>query len=214
MEPIVPFRLLITVVEVAATMAFALSGFAAGARKRLDVVGLFAVAFLAAFGGGTLRDVLLDRRPFFWVEHVEYIWLIFFMSFAAVPLLRRRGVDFGRRAIEMTDAVGLGLFSIVGTSQALEMQLPAFVAVMMGVITGIFGGVMRDVVCGELPAVFHDRRPYAICAFAGGWVYLGLDALQLAPLLSFLAGIVVVTGLRMAALVTGWRVPGWPEDRP
>ena len=133
------FQLLIAAIEFAATLAFALSGFIEAARRRMDVVGVFAVAFITAFGGGTVRDVLLDRRPFFWVEHQAHVWLIFLLSLVAVPWLRARHHQFTERAILVPDALGLGLFTVTGVSLAWDAGMPVFVSAMMGVITGVFG---------------------------------------------------------------------------
>lgn len=206
------FQLLIAAIEFAATLAFALSGFIEAARRRMDVVGVFAVAFITAFGGGTVRDVLLDRRPFFWVEHQAHVWLIFLLSLAAVPWLRARHHRFTERAILLPDALGLGLFTVTGVGLAYEAGTPVFVSAMMGVITGVFGGVMRDVICNEVPYVFRDHRPYALCAFVGAWVYLGMNALAVTPLVSLGVAVVLIAGLRLLAVLTGWSVPGWREE--
>jgi uncharacterized membrane protein YeiH len=213
MHPMLRIDVLITVVEVCATLAFAVSGVIEAARKRMDIVGVFAVAFIAAFGGGTLRDLLLDKRPFFWVQHQEYVWLIFIVSLAAIPLLRLRRHQLTEWAMHVSDALGLGLFSVAGTSQALEVQMPLFSASLMGVITAVFGGVLRDIICNEIPTVFRDRRPYALCSFIGCWSYLVLHLLAVPALVSFGAGIAVAAGLRMMALARGWRVPSWPIIR-
>ena len=166
-----PFlSLALTVVEAAATLAFALSGLLEAARKRLDAVGVCIVAGLAAFGGGTLRDVLLDRRPFFWVAHSEWLWILLALCAGAMAFLRARHFAPTERAMQWPDALGLGLFSASGTQLALAQELPAIVAVLMGVITAVVGGVLRDIVCNEIPTALRDHRPYAICAFAGGWV--------------------------------------------
>jgi uncharacterized membrane protein YeiH len=138
----------------------------------MDVVGVFTVAFIAAFGGGTLRDILLDKRPLFWVIHQEYAILIFVLALVATPLIRTLRQIVSERLIVIADAVGLGLFSVAGVSSALDAHMPLFIASMMGVITGIFGGVMRDIVCNEVPMVFRDGKPYAICAFLGNWMFL------------------------------------------
>lgn len=195
--------------ELAATVAFTLSGVMVAARSRLDAVGVYAVAFLAAFGGGTLRDLLLDQRPFFWVRHVEYLWGVLALSTAAMLFMRRRHFEPTEKAIQVPDAIGLGLFAAVGLNVAVEAGMPALVAVLMGVVTPVFGGVLRDIVCNEVPTAFRDHRPYALCAFAGGWVYLGLLALG-APEWLTLAGTVGVTaGLRLLALWRDWRLPPW-----
>jgi uncharacterized membrane protein YeiH len=195
--------------ELAATIAFTLSGVMVAARSRLDAVGVYAVAFLAAFGGGTLRDLLLDQRPFFWVRHVEYLWGVLALATAAMLFMRRRHFEPTERAIQVPDALGLGLFAAIGVDLATRAGMPALVAVLMGVVTGVFGGVLRDIVCNEIPTAFRDHRPYALCAFAGGWVYLGLAALAAPEWLALGATVAISAGLRLLALWRDWRLPLW-----
>lgn len=197
------------VVELAATAAFALAGIMEGARKRLDAVGVCVVGFLAAFGGGTLRDLLLDQRPFFWVSHVEVLWAVLALCVLAMAFLRGRHFELTEKAIQWPDALGLGLFAATGVHQTLMLGLPAVVAVLMGLITGVFGGVLRDVVCNQIPTAFHDHRPYAVCAFAGGWVYVGLWTLATPGWIALLASVTVTAGLRGFALWRNWELPAW-----
>ena len=204
--------LLLTVVEATATIAFALSGLLEAARKRLDAVGVCVVAGLAAFGGGTLRDVLLDRRPFFWVEHATWLWVLLALCVAAMVLLRARHIAPTAKAMQWPDALGLGLFSASGTQLALAQGMPAIVAVLMGVVTATFGGVLRDIVCNEIPSAFRDHRPYAVCAFAGGWVLVGGHALGLPDGASVLAAAGTACGLRALALITDYRLPSWSAE--
>ncbi len=199
--------------ELAATVAFTLSGVLAAARSRLDAVGVYVVAFLAAFGGGTLRDLLLDQRPFFWVRHVEYLWGVLALATAAMLFLRQRHFAPTERLIQWPDAIGLGLFAAVGVDMAADAGMPALVAVLMGVVTGAFGGVLRDIVCNEIPTVLRDHRPYALCAFAGGWAYLGLDALDAPEWLALALTVTTVAGLRLLALWRDWRLPLWQIER-
>ncbi|MCC2676521.1 MAG: putative rane protein [Ramlibacter sp.] len=201
--------LLLTVVEALATLAFALSGLLEAARKRLDAVGVCLVAGLAAFGGGTLRDVLLDRRPFFWVAHSEWLWVLLGLCAAAMLFLRAKHFAPTERAMQWPDALGLGLFSASGTQLALAQDLPGIVAVLMGVITATFGGVLRDIVCNEIPTALRDHRPYAICAFIGGWVLVVAQHLGVPPGLGLIVGAAGATGLRVLALVTGFTLPRW-----
>ena len=196
-------------VEIAGTAAFALSGILEGARKRLDAVGVCVVGFLAAFGGGTLRDLLLDQRPFFWVRHVEMLWGVLALCVLAMLFLRARHFAPTERAMQWPDALGLGLFTATGVHQALLLDMPALVAVLMGLITGVFGGVLRDVVCNQIPTAFHDHRPYAVCAFAGGWLYVGLWQMEAPGWLALLACVAVTAGLRGLALWRDWQLPGW-----
>ena len=196
-------------VELSATAAFALSGVLEGARKRLDAVGVCVVGFLAAFGGGTLRDLLLDQRPFFWVRHVEMLWGVLALCVLAMLFLRARHFAPTERAMQWPDALGLGLFTATGVHQALLLDMPTLVAVLMGLITGVFGGVLRDVVCNQIPTAFHDHRPYAVCAFAGGWLYVGLWQMEAPGWLALLACVAVTAGLRGLALWRDWQLPGW-----
>jgi uncharacterized membrane protein YeiH len=193
---------LIKIIEILAILVGAFSGFVEARAKKMDVVGVFTVAFITAFGGGTLRDILLDRRPLFWVTHQEYAILIFVLALLAVPLIRQIREIISNRLIVVADALGLGLFSVAGVSTALDAGMPLFIASMMGVITGIFGGILRDIVCNEVPMVLRDGRPYAICAFVGCWIYLGLQALNVHAEFALWFSALLITGLR---LVT-WRM--------
>jgi len=165
---------LLTWMEGIAIFAYAISGLIEARRRQLDVVGAFVIAFLAAFGGGTLRDLLLERRPFYWVEHQNYVLAVFLLSLFSPFILKPISSMITRRVLLIADAVGLGLFSISGTALAIAMDLPMFTSVMMGVITGVFGGVLRDVLCNEVPMILRDSRPYATCAFVGCWAYIAL----------------------------------------
>jgi uncharacterized membrane protein YeiH len=180
--------------EVVGTLAFALSGLIEAARKRLDVVGMAMVTFLAAFGGGTIRDILLDRRPFFWVENSFWLWAVLAPT---------------ERATAWPDAFGLGVFAAGGTQIALAAELPAIVAVIMGVITAVVGGVLRDVVVNEIPRAFVDHQPYSVLAFTGSWVVVGLNLLGWPGYFAVAVGAVVIIVLRICAMVFGWRLPSW-----
>ena len=206
--------LLQTSVEALATVAFAVSGMLEAARKRLDVVGVCVVAGLAAFGGGTLRDILLDRRPFFWVEHAAWLWVLFVLCLGAMQTLRSHHFELTERAMLWPDAVGLGLFSASGTRIALDMQMPAIVAVLMGVITAVVGGVLRDIVCNEIPRALKDRQPYAICAFIGTWILVLAPRQGWPEWLGMVAAAATVVLLRALTLVSGYRLPAWDPDAP
>jgi uncharacterized membrane protein YeiH len=194
---------LLFLVEVVAVLAGAFSGFAEAQRKDMDIVGVYVVAFLTAFGGGTLRDVLLDRRPFFWVEHQQYLIIILAMTLVATPLLRLAQRIIPNGAFVAADAVGLAFFSISGVALALEAGMSSLVASIMGVVTGVFGGVLRDVVLNEVPMVLRDGRPYAIAAFIGCWLYILMVQAGASE------GLALWTA---AALTTGFRLLAWRYD--
>jgi uncharacterized membrane protein YeiH len=198
--------------EAAATVAFAFSGLIEGARKRLDAVGVCVVAGLAAFGGGTLRDILLDRRPFFWVEHAAWLWALLALCSGAMLFMRARHFEPTERAMQWPDALGLGLFTAGGTDIALNSAMPPIVAVLMGMVTAVFGGVLRDIVCNDIPRAFRDRIPYAVCSFAGGWVLVLAQALPAPAWAALLASAATATLLRVLALLRGWSLPAWQAD--
>jgi uncharacterized membrane protein YeiH len=204
--------LLQIIVEAGATLAFALSGLLAAARKRLDAVGVCLVAGLAAFGGGTLRDVLLDRRPFFWVAHSEWLWALLALCVGAMAFLRARHFAPTERAMQWPDALGLGLFSASGTQLALAQELPGIVAALMGMITATFGGVLRDIVCNEIPTALRDHRPYAICAFAGGLVLVLAQHAGMPHGWALVLAAVTASSLRVVALITGYTLPRWSSE--
>ncbi|MEZ5738344.1 MAG: trimeric intracellular cation channel family protein [Burkholderiaceae bacterium] len=193
--------------EVLGLIAFAVAGYLEAERREMDPVGHFALAFLTAFGGGTLRDLLIDRRPLFWVEHQEWVLIVLLLCLALPWVTRLRPLHAQSRIIQVTDALGMGLFAVSGAAFALQAQMPLFVASMMGVITASFGGVMRDIVCNEVPRVFQRTELYATCAFAGAWLYIGLTLLGAPQPVAMAAGTLLAFVLRVAALAWGWTLP-------
>jgi uncharacterized membrane protein YeiH len=200
-------------VEVLATIAFAASGLVAAARKKLDVFGVCMVSGVAAFGGGTLRDILLDKRPFFWVEHSAWVWALLLLCPLAMVLMPKRHIVFTEKAIEIPDAFGLGLFCSLGTLNASLAGMPNIVAVLMGIVTAVFGGVLRDLLCNSLPKTFSDHQPYAVLAFIGGWLLLGLRAHGLPDWLSISIAALITTSLRLLSIRQGWSLPGWRDQK-
>jgi len=194
-------------IEIIATFAFALSGIIAGIKKRMDLVGLCIVSGVSAFGGGTLRDVLLDRRPFFWVSHSTWLWGLITLCLLAMFFMRERQITLTEKAIQIPDALGLGLFTALGTQIALGLGMPAIVAALMGMMTAVFGGVLRDICCNEIPKAFNDHQPYAVLAFLGSWVLIGLSVLNLPEWFTLLLSASFTTLLRWLAIQFKWKLP-------
>ena len=199
--------LALAVMEAIAIMAYSISGFIEARTRRLDAVGTFLVALATAFGGGTVRDVLLERRPFYWVQHQNYVLVIFVMSLFAPMTFRAISRVISERVLLVADAIGLGLFSVSGTSLALDAQMPWFTSVMMGVLTGVFGGVIRDVLCNEVPLILRDSRPYATCAFVGCWIYVLLDYMNFDTVYSVLIGTAFILVARLVTFKLDVRLP-------
>ena len=196
------------VLEAAAVVVSAVSGMITAARKRMDIVGTYCLAVVTALGGGTLRDLLIDRRPFFWVSHEEYLLVIVVLcvGFVYSKAVYERVSRWHGQAV-FVDAMGLALFTLTGTGFALNQGMPPFVASLIGVITGTFGGVLRDVVSTEIPVVFRPGELYAVSSFAGAWAFLGSTWLGASPLLGAGLGFVTIVALRMVSVRFGVRVP-------
>lgn len=165
---------LLKTIEILGIFAFAITGIIEARRKQMDIIGTYSVAMVTAFGGGTLRDVLIAHYPLFWMQNYNYPIFILVLSVLSIFILRKK--ESFSASVVMTlgvlDALGLGLFSAVGTSYALSGGVYWFNAVLIGVITGVFGGVMRDVICNEVPVFFKQSQLYATCSFVGSLIFV------------------------------------------
>lgn len=197
----------IGIIEFLAILTFAYTGLVEARKKDMDFVGACTLALVTAFGGGTVRDVLLNRRPLYWVEHYEYVIVIFILSGVFYWLFRSNRGLFNDTLINTIDALGLGLFSASGVALALENKIPVVPASLIGVITAVAGGVIRDVFCNEIPSIFQRVRLYVTCAFVGIWVYIALDYFGFSALVCVISCTLVAFLLRMAALKFDIRLP-------
>ena len=191
-------------IEFVAVLAAAFSGFAEARNKKMDPVGVFTVAFITAFGGSTLRDVLLDRRPFFWVQHQHYVVLILVLTLLAMPVMRLAQRVVPNALFVVADAIGLGFFSIAGVVVAADLGSPPIVAAMMGVVTGVFGGVLRDVILNEVPMVLRDGKPYALAALVGCVFFLLVVAAGWPPELATWIAAALIVAIRLISWRWNW----------
>lgn len=197
------------ILEIIGTVAFGASGLIAAARKKLDMVGVVLLVLVTAFGGGTLRDLLLNREPFFWMQNEIWIWILAAAAILIQFLVKARNVELSAKAVDWPDAIGLGVFAASGTQIALAAGHTPLIATIMGVITAAFGGLIRDVLIAEIPGLVNDHQLYASLAFVGGlfiWLlqYLGMDAT-----LATLIGALTVIVARIVAMRLGWKLPAW-----
>ncbi len=194
-------------------VAFALSGVFAGMKRHIDPVGVFILAFSTAFGGGMLRDLIIDRRPFYWIDHESYVYATILIV-AVAPLINRYFLK-NRDAYNVyifADAIGLGIFCISGCSLSLAAGLPMLSSVIIGCITGVFGGLMRDVFLNTLPAVVADQQPYAVVGFVGCWFFILLLELGLSLDGSIWLGMIFIVVLRMVCVWRHWRIAFFSQD--
>jgi uncharacterized membrane protein YeiH len=188
------FIILLTYLAVTAS---AISGALEARKHEMDIVGATTVAFVTAFGGGTLRDLMLGRTPIFWLVDPGLSIATFGIAIVSFYLVDRVSETF----LDIADALGLGFFSILGATFALQMDLSLLVVSLMGVVTGVFGGVLRDVICNKIPHIFkRGTRLYATCSFAGVWIFILLARLQVDMSIASWIGTLVVFGIRVLAL--------------
>jgi uncharacterized membrane protein YeiH len=186
---------------------FAVSGALTAGRKNMDLFGVIVVAVVTAIGGGTVRDVLLDRHPVFWIEDPTYLVVI--LAAAGATLAYGRYFTPPRASLLYADAFGLALFTFVGAEVAYEAGVSGLIVVVMGTITGAAGGVMRDVLCAEMPLILR-REIYATASIAGGAIYVFLVEMGAGPPFVSLVPIATVFVLRVTAIRFDLHVPPLP----
>lgn len=188
---------LVLILTYLAVGASAVSGALEARKQDMDIVGAATVAFATAFGGGTLRDLLLGRTPIFWLVDPWLSIATFAIAIGAFYLVKK----ISDNLLVIPDALGLGFFSVLGATYALQMGLSLLVVSIMGVITGMFGGILRDILCNRVPSVFkRDTELYATCAFLGAWVYIILIQLGVDAVIASWSGTLSAFALRMVAV--------------
>ncbi|PKM04904.1 MAG: hypothetical protein CVV16_03185 [Gammaproteobacteria bacterium HGW-Gammaproteobacteria-6] len=177
---------------------FAISGALVAGRKSMDLFGVLVIAIVTALGGGTLRDAILDNHPVPWIANELYI-LVAVLAALGTVLWVRLTRPIHEIGLLIADAFGLAIFTVIGTQVALDQQVPISAAVIMGVMTGVAGGVMRDIICNEIPLIFQ-REIYATASIAGSLVYILLHQLNTASNLDITLAVLTVLGIRLAAI--------------
>ena len=195
------------ILDVIGVLAFALTGMVEGVRKGADLFGIGFLAFVTAFGGGTVRDLLLDRRPFFWVENEFWLWLLIGIAILAPFILRSRFIEITEKTVRWPDAVGLGAFSANGTLIALESGESVLVAALIGVVTAGVGGIIRDLLINRLPQAIVDHEFYLVIALGGGLSISLFGAMGMPLAWAALLAALLVTMGRMLSMIRGWKLP-------
>jgi uncharacterized membrane protein YeiH len=200
--------MILYLLDLSGVAVFAVSGAIAGGRKRFDLLGVAVIATVAAVGGGTIRDVLLNRHPVFWIKDPTYLFVSHFA--AAVTLLYARIHKPPQPWLLIADALGLALFTISGAQVAEERHLPGVIVVVMGTITGTAGGLLRDILCAEVPMLLRQPDLYATASIGGATAYLLLQSAGVGHIYAALLGMAAVAGLRLAAILWECRLPVFP----
>jgi uncharacterized membrane protein YeiH len=191
-------------IEVLGVLAFSMTGIFEARRLKMDIVGVYSVAMITAFGGGTIRDLFLQRHPLFWIQNWPYGVAILVLALVSAMILKEIRNQKSKPLILVVtifDALGLGLFSVLGAVYSLQVYPKLyFIAVIMGVITGCFGGIIRDIIGNKVPTVFSKTQLYATCSFAGCVMYILFDWLGLPAVVSIPLSAAVTFVVRMLAV--------------
>jgi uncharacterized membrane protein YeiH len=200
----------ISIIEILGTFSFAVAGAFAAMDKKLDPFGVLIISFATAIGGGTIRDLLLGRLPVAWLTNATAICVILAGALSALffsGLLKKF-----ERMLFYFDAMGLGLFTMVGIQTGIEQQLGPGICVMLGTVTGCFGGVLRDVLLNNVPLIFQ-KEIYASASILGGIVFFLLVNFQVLSSYASLVGILVVFLVRVLAVRFSWYLPKFYEKK-
>jgi uncharacterized membrane protein YeiH len=185
------------IIDILGTMAFAISGVLVAFNKRMDLFGILIIAFVTAVGGGTLRDLLLGEVPVSWMTDITYSYVI--IGSAIFAILLRNKINYLRTSLFLFDTIGIGLYTVIGIEKGMNAELHPLICIALGTITASFGGVIRDILCNEIPVIFR-KEIYATACILGGVVYFLLVKLPIDGNLVFIISGSVVIAIRLVAV--------------
>lgn len=188
-------------IDLVGTLVFAISGVLSGTSKKFDIFGAGVLGFVTAVGGGTLRDILTGSLPVSWMSDLNYVYLIL-ISIPLVFLFKKQILGF-RKTMFLFDTIGIGLFTILGVQKTLDLGLSPLIAILMGTISAVFGGVLRDTLANEVPLIFR-KEIYATACLIGGTIYYLLLQTNLLVIASQLIAICSVIIIRILAVRYKW----------
>jgi uncharacterized membrane protein YeiH len=190
--------------DIIGTMAFAMSGALTAMHKKLDPFGVFIIAFVTAVGGGTLRDIMIGRTPVGWMRDLNYVYVIVIGFILAI--LFRKKFDRLRTSLFLFDTIGLGVFTLIGLEKGISVGLHPVICIALGTMTACFGGVIRDILCTEIPVIFR-KEIYATICILGGIVFFMLRELNLDNDILYLTTSLVIISVRLMAVKFKWYLP-------
>ncbi|SDM81680.1 trimeric intracellular cation channel family protein [Kriegella aquimaris] len=186
------------IIDILGTIAFAISGVLVAMDKKLDLFGVFIIAFVTATGGGTLRDMLIGSTPVLWMQEPIYILTISVTVVFSIIFVKQ--LKYLRRTLLLFDTIGIGLFTMVGIEKGLSVDLLPIICIALGTITACFGGVIRDMLCNEIPVIFKRKEIYATACILGGLSYFVLILLPFDGAYAYMGAILIIITTRLLAL--------------
>ncbi len=190
-------------IDILGTIAFAVSGALTAMKKKLDVFGIFIIAFVTSVGGGTLRDVLIGANVV-WMRHLTFVYVIIIATILAV--IFRKKLSYVRRSLFLFDTIGIALYTVVGVEKGIAADFPAIICIALGTMSACFGGVIRDILCNEIPVIFR-KNIYATACIMGGLVYFLLLKIPLSENWVVIISFSVVITIRLLAVTFNWSLP-------
>lgn len=185
------------VLDILGTIAFAISGALLAMNKKMDPFGVFIIAFVTAVGGGTLRDVLIGKQPVIWMNDITYIFLIGFAVFIAI--LFRKKLRYLQKSLFLFDTIGLGIFTITGTEIGINAHFHPLISIALGTMTACFGGVIRDILCNEVPILFR-KEIYAVACIFGSITFIILYHFNIDQTIVYVSTSLIVIAIRLVAV--------------
>ena len=186
-----------TVIDILGTIAFTISGVLVAMEKRLDFFGVVIIAFVTAIGGGTLRDLLIGNTPVVWMRDATYVITI--LTTVVLTILFVKQLKYFRKSLFLFDTIGIGLYTLIGVEKGLDAGLLPVMCVALGTITASFGGVLRDILCNEIPVIFR-KEVYATVCILGGGVYFLLIQFSMDNTYAYAAAILSIITMRILAV--------------
>ncbi len=196
--------------DILGTIAFAISGTLAAIHKKLDPFGVFIIAFVTAIGGGTLRDILIDRNPVSWMQDLNYVYAI--IGATIFTIIIRKKIDYLSTSLFLFDTIGLGVFTIIGTEIGIQHNLHPIISIILGTITATFGGVIRDILCNEIPIIFK-KEIYASACIAGAITFIVLSNLEIHTTINYIVTILIVISIRLIAVKLKLSLPTFLSEK-
>ncbi|MCH4822811.1 trimeric intracellular cation channel family protein [Gramella lutea] len=202
---------LFNILDMLGTIAFAISGALSAMNRRLDPFGIFIIAFVTAIGGGTVRDILVGENPVSWMENTVYVYLIGIVTIFAI--IFRNKLNYLKKSLFLFDTIGLGVFTITGVETGIQNGLDPIISVALGAMSGTFGGVIRDILCNEIPVIFR-KEIYATACLIGALVFVTLHDLNVDTDLIYLITSLIVIGIRILAVKYHITLPSFYPVHP
>ena len=183
--------------DIFGTIAFAISGVLIAMNKRMDPFGILIIAFVTAVGGGTLRDILIGETPVSWMKDMNYTYAV--LGSAVFAVIFKSKINYLRTSLFLFDTIGIGLYTVVGVEKGINAELHPIICVALGTISACFGGVIRDILCNEIPVIFR-KEIYATACILGGFSYFALRQLPIDENIIFMTAGAIVIAIRILAV--------------